>query len=93
MIFGWLCIFVLCQQALENMAMDNDGRVVCPRTQEIYHVDELEKVYVMWTTLPYGCYMKEEKTNIKEYLYQVYQDLQKRQEREESENLMPEPYE
>ena len=30
------------------MALDNDGRVVCPRTQEIYHVEELEKVYVMW---------------------------------------------
>ncbi|XP_035826567.1 E3 ubiquitin-protein transferase MAEA isoform X2 [Aplysia californica] len=34
-------------KALENMAGDNDGRVVCPRTQEIFHVDDLEKVFVM----------------------------------------------
>ncbi|RUS88059.1 hypothetical protein EGW08_004225 [Elysia chlorotica] len=34
-------------QALENMAEDNEGRVVCPRTREIFHVDDLEKVFVM----------------------------------------------
>ncbi|XP_059171644.1 E3 ubiquitin-protein transferase MAEA-like [Physella acuta] len=34
-------------KALENMAADNDGRVVCPRTREIYHVENLEKVFVM----------------------------------------------
>ncbi|CAL1533326.1 unnamed protein product [Lymnaea stagnalis] len=30
-----------------SMAAVNDGRVVCPRTREIYHVDNLEKVFVM----------------------------------------------
>ena len=30
------------------MANENDGRVVCPKTQESYHVDQAEKVYVMW---------------------------------------------
>ncbi|GFN82402.1 macrophage erythroblast attacher-like [Plakobranchus ocellatus] len=34
-------------RALENMADDNEGRVVCPRTREIFHVDDLEKVFVM----------------------------------------------
>ena len=29
------------------MANENDGRVVCPKTQESYHVDQAEKVYVM----------------------------------------------
>lgn len=34
-------------QALHGMANENDGRVVCPKTQESYHVDQAEKVYVM----------------------------------------------
>ncbi|KAK7508633.1 hypothetical protein BaRGS_00000199 [Batillaria attramentaria] len=33
--------------ALSKMANDNDGRIVCPRTREIYTLDEAEKVYVM----------------------------------------------
>jgi len=34
-------------KALENIAVTNEGRVVCPRTQEICHLDELQKVFVM----------------------------------------------
>lgn len=30
------------------MADGNDGRIVCPRTKEIFHIDETEKVFVMW---------------------------------------------
>ncbi|CAG5120161.1 unnamed protein product [Candidula unifasciata] len=33
-------------KALETMA-DIDGKVVCPRTQEVFHVADLEKVFVM----------------------------------------------
>ncbi|XP_041368384.1 E3 ubiquitin-protein transferase MAEA-like [Gigantopelta aegis] len=33
--------------SLVTMAASNDGRVVCPRTREIYHLDEADKVYVM----------------------------------------------
>jgi len=39
--------YVYGENALHGMANENDGRVVCPKTQESYHVDEAEKVYVM----------------------------------------------
>ena len=39
--------FVLNCQALHGMASEHDGRVVCPKTQESFHVDQAEKVYVM----------------------------------------------
>lgn len=38
----------LCLQSLSDLARLNDGRVVCPRTKEIFHLDEAEKVFVMW---------------------------------------------
>ena len=41
------CIDLACLQALTKMAADNDNRVVCPRTKEIYTLDEAEKVFVM----------------------------------------------
>ena len=37
----------LCLQSLSDLARLNDGRVVCPRTKEIFHLDEAEKVFVM----------------------------------------------
>ncbi|XP_068708537.1 E3 ubiquitin-protein transferase MAEA-like isoform X2 [Montipora foliosa] len=39
--------YVYGENALHGMASENDGRVVCPKTQESYHVDQAEKVYVM----------------------------------------------
>ncbi|XP_052098641.1 E3 ubiquitin-protein transferase MAEA-like [Mytilus californianus] len=33
--------------SLNEMADGNDGRIVCPRTKEIFHIDETEKVFVM----------------------------------------------
>ncbi|PVD31056.1 hypothetical protein C0Q70_10333 [Pomacea canaliculata] len=39
--------YIYGQAALLRMAADNDGRVVCPRTREIYTLDEAEKVFVM----------------------------------------------
>ncbi|XP_060064943.1 E3 ubiquitin-protein transferase MAEA-like [Ylistrum balloti] len=33
--------------SLAEQAAQNDGRVVCPRTREIFHIDEAEKVFVM----------------------------------------------
>lgn len=38
---------VLNCQALHGMASEHDGRIVCPKTQESFHVDQAEKVYVM----------------------------------------------
>lgn len=35
------------EMALKQMATENDGKVVCARTKEIYHYNELSKVYVM----------------------------------------------
>lgn len=40
------CFFFL--QSLSDIARLNDGRVVCPRTKEIFHLDDAEKVFVMW---------------------------------------------
>ncbi|XP_046361076.1 E3 ubiquitin-protein transferase MAEA-like [Haliotis cracherodii] len=33
--------------SLATMASNNDGRVVCPRTREIYKLDDIDKVFVM----------------------------------------------
>ncbi|XP_048744927.1 E3 ubiquitin-protein transferase MAEA-like isoform X1 [Ostrea edulis] len=33
--------------SLSDLARLNDGRVICPRTKEIFHIDEAEKVFVM----------------------------------------------
>jgi hypothetical protein len=38
------CLF----QALQRMAAENDNRVICPRTKEMYSLDDAEKVFVMW---------------------------------------------
>lgn len=37
--------FVL--QALEKMAQDNNGTVICPKTKEVFPYKKIEKVYVM----------------------------------------------
>lgn len=37
----------LCLQSLVTMAADNEGSVVCPRTREIYTLEDAEKVFVM----------------------------------------------
>ena len=34
-------------QALRGMASENDGHVTCPKTKEIFRVDQADKVYVM----------------------------------------------
>lgn len=34
-------------QALEQMAIEHNGLIVCPKTKEIYAYKKLEKVYVM----------------------------------------------
>ena len=34
-------------QALQGLAADMKGRVICPRTQEVYPDSQLEKVFVM----------------------------------------------
>jgi macrophage erythroblast attacher len=39
--------FVYGEHALIKMASDNDGQIVCPRTKEIYSIDEALKIYVM----------------------------------------------
>ncbi|XP_013383305.1 macrophage erythroblast attacher [Lingula anatina] len=39
--------YVYGYNSLVEMANNNDGRVVCPRTKEIYKLDECEKVFVM----------------------------------------------
>ncbi|CAM6000956.1 unnamed protein product [Sphagnum balticum] len=39
--------YVYGEQALRKMAQDNDGKVICPRTREIFDIKEAEKVYVM----------------------------------------------
>ena len=35
-------------QSLLAMAAEHDGRVVCPRTKEIFNWEDAEKVFVMW---------------------------------------------
>lgn len=39
--------FVYGENALSKMAAENDGRIVCPRTKEIFSYTSVEKVYVM----------------------------------------------
>ena len=39
--------YVYGEHALNKMANENDGQIVCPRTKEIYPITDLEKVYVM----------------------------------------------
>ncbi|XP_044727245.1 E3 ubiquitin-protein transferase MAEA isoform X2 [Chrysoperla carnea] len=39
--------YVYGEQALEQMALENNGRVICPRTKEVFPFKKLEKVYVM----------------------------------------------
>lgn len=34
-------------QALEKMAQENNGTVVCPKTKEVFPYKKIEKVYVM----------------------------------------------
>lgn len=38
---------VLFFQALRGMASENNGHVTCPKTKEIFRVDQADKVYVM----------------------------------------------
>ena len=40
-------LFLFFVQALVTMAAENDGRVVCPRTKEIFKMTDIKKVYVM----------------------------------------------
>ena len=35
------------QAALKQMASENDGKIICARTKEVYHFSDLAKVYVM----------------------------------------------
>ena len=47
-LFSWYIFrLVAMMQALRKMAEDNDNRVVCPRSKEIFSMDEVEKVFVM----------------------------------------------
>ena len=39
--------YVYGEQALKAMANDNNGRITCPRTKEIFDIKEAEKVFVM----------------------------------------------
>ncbi|XP_069679041.1 E3 ubiquitin-protein transferase MAEA [Periplaneta americana] len=39
--------YVYGEQALEQMALENNGQVICPKTKEIYSFKKLEKVFVM----------------------------------------------
>ncbi|KAF6024506.1 MAEA [Bugula neritina] len=34
-------------KALENMALENDGKVICPRTSSVFALGQAEKVYLM----------------------------------------------
>ena len=39
--------FVYGEHALAKMAAENEGQIVCPRTKDIFHISEIEKVFVM----------------------------------------------
>jgi len=39
--------YVYGEQALNKMAKENDGQIVCPRTKEIYSIKDADKVFVM----------------------------------------------
>lgn len=38
----------LCFQALQQMANDNNGTIVCPRSRQTFNIRDAEKVFVMW---------------------------------------------
>lgn len=39
--------YVYGEKALQQMAQDNNGKVTCPRTKEVFNFKEVEKVFVM----------------------------------------------
>ncbi|GLH06491.1 uncharacterized protein GBIM_11993 [Gryllus bimaculatus] len=39
--------YVYGEQALEQMAIENNGQIICPKTKEVYPYKKLEKVFVM----------------------------------------------
>ncbi|RZC34312.1 macrophage erythroblast attacher [Asbolus verrucosus] len=39
--------YIYGEQALEQMAKDNNGQIICPKTKEIFPFKKVEKVYVM----------------------------------------------
>ncbi|KAL3864401.1 hypothetical protein ACJMK2_006087 [Sinanodonta woodiana] len=39
--------YVYGYNALDAMATDNDGKVICPRTKEVFNFEDAEKVFVM----------------------------------------------
>ncbi|GFG34456.1 hypothetical protein Cfor_06414 [Coptotermes formosanus] len=39
--------YVYGERALEQMAIENNGQIICPKTKEIYPFKKLEKVFVM----------------------------------------------
>ena len=39
--------YVYGEQALNKMARENDGNIVCPRTKEVFTLSAALKVYVM----------------------------------------------
>jgi len=39
--------YVYGEQALTSQAGQNEGKVICPRTKEIYSFTDAEKVYIM----------------------------------------------
>lgn len=39
--------YVYGKKALDEMATANEGKVVCPRTKEIFDIEEVEKVFIM----------------------------------------------
>lgn len=43
----WLIGVWVLSQALTQMAIANDGKVMCPRTKEVFSLAEAERVYVM----------------------------------------------
>ncbi|KAJ8920173.1 hypothetical protein NQ315_011834 [Exocentrus adspersus] len=39
--------YIYGEQALEQMARENNGQIICPKTKEVFPFKKLEKVYVM----------------------------------------------
>jgi len=35
------------EQALEQMTIENNGQIICPKTKEVYPFKKLERVFVM----------------------------------------------
>lgn len=47
---------LVCLQAMEQMAMKNQGRITCPRTGAVCNFQDLSKAYISWCFgLPRGC--------------------------------------